>query len=189
MKKVLSILCTVCLSLACAAQSNFKLNASGHFEALDGKDYIVVQFEGKTAQELYDMVRVNVGKVYNSAKDVMSTVENKSISIHALHTKLFSDSYFLVAATYDCRYNLGFEFKDGKIKVTSPTLGMYTENWSNGKTMTGESTSSIISDKLFDKKKNEPKKKKIKDIAKIEAYFNGLIDSLLKQQDSTSEDW
>lgn len=64
-------------------QINFKLNGNGCFETQDGKDYVVVNCDGNTAHELYDIVRINVGKTYNRPKMVMSVAEDKPIAIFA----------------------------------------------------------------------------------------------------------
>lgn len=71
------------IPFVCFGQINFKLNGNGCFETQDGKDYVVVNCDGKAAHELYEIVRINVGKTYNSTKMVMSVAEDKPIAIFA----------------------------------------------------------------------------------------------------------
>ena len=178
------------MPLVCFGQINFKLNGSGCFEAQDGKDYIVVTCEGKTAHELYDIVRINVGKTFNSPKTVMSVVEDKSIAILAISENFIAESTFLATENYKCDFNLQFDFKDGKIKVGAPALGEL--KWFKSaidllKYGNENSASVIISKKFFDKK-GKAKKKKIKDIEKIEARFNALLNALVAIP-TANDDW
>ena len=45
------------MPFVCFGQINFKLNGNGCFETQDGKDYVVVNCECKTALALYHNVR------------------------------------------------------------------------------------------------------------------------------------
>lgn len=177
------------MPLICFGQINFKLNGNGCFESQDGKDYIVVNCEGKTAHELYDIVRINVGKTYNSPKMVMSVVEDKSIAIFAYVQDIIIEGNFIAKISYECDYNLQFDFKDGKIKIGAPKLGEMAWQKSAIDRMKYDnySASNIISKKFFDKK-GKAKKKKIKDIEKIEARFNALLNALVAIP-TANDDW
>lgn len=77
-----------------------------------------------------------------------------------------------------------------KIKVGAPALGEL--KWFKSaidilKYGNENSASVIISKKFFDKK-GKPKKKKIKDIEKIEARFNALLNALVAIP-TASDDW
>lgn len=173
----------------CFGQINFKLNGSGCFEAQDGKDYIVVNCDGKTAHELYDIVRINVGKTYNSPKMVMSVVEDKSIAIFAYVQDIIIEGNFIAKISYECDYNLQFDFKDGKIRVGAPKLGemVWQKITIDRMKYDNYSASNIISKKFFDKN-GKAKKKKMKDIEKIEKEFNTLLDALVAIP-TASDDW
>ena len=55
---------------------DFKLQADGSFvNSSDGKNFVVIPFDGKTKDELYSETLVAVTKLYNSPKDVISKVE------------------------------------------------------------------------------------------------------------------
>lgn len=62
----------------------FFLQSNGSFLTADGSDYVVVPFEGKTASELYSMVKSNVMSLYRNPKEGMSEDENVAIKICAL---------------------------------------------------------------------------------------------------------
>ena len=187
MKKLILSLAFASLAIIGFAQANFTLNNKCGFEASDGKGYMVIPFEGKTAHELYDMVRVNVGKSYNSPKEVMSVVEDKSIAIYATVDGIYKENLFLVNGTYSSKYSLNFEFKDGKIKVEAPLLGSGMVKYTNGKFESYDAVADELAKKLFEKN-GEPKKKKINNIKAIEGYFNNLINKLLAVN-AGEEDW
>lgn len=177
------------MPLVCFGQNNFKLNGSGCFETQDGKDYVVLPCDGKTAHELYDIVRINVGKTYNSPKMVMSVVEDKSIAISAYVQDIIIEGNFVAKVSYECDYNLQFDFKDGKIRVGAPKLGemVWKKSAIDRMTYDDYSASTVISKKFFDKK-GKPKKKKMKDIEKIEERFNELLNALVAIP-TASDDW
>ena len=127
MKKILSILLLAVITVGANAQKDstnevwFKIQKEGCFATEDGNDYIIYHQEGKTAKELYDMVCVNANRIYNMPQRVMSTVEGKSVSIRA-YSNTCMYNYFMGKFFYEVCYNLLFEFKDGKIKISSPVI-------------------------------------------------------------------
>lgn len=131
-KLIISLIMLICYSISANSQIfMFKLTPEGRFVTGEDKDYFIYTQEGKTAHELYQMVCTNAAKVYSSPKDVLSTVEDKSVSIRAISNNLVATlkSFGKPDNFYECHYNLRFEFKDGKIKVYSPILvDMYFEN-------------------------------------------------------------
>lgn len=96
---------------------------------------------------------------------------------------------FVAKISYECDYNLQFDFKDGKIKIGAPKLGEMAWQKSAIDRMKYDnySASNIISKKFFDKK-GKAKKKKIKDIEKIEARFNALLNALVAIP-TANDDW
>ena len=183
-KAFLSILMVLCCLIASAQSKSveFRISPTGTFLSDDGKDYIIYPVEG-TAHELYQMVCTNVGKVYNSAKDVMSTVEDKSVAIRAFSDNLIISEIMLgIKFYYSFYYNLLFEFKDGRIKITAPIIG---EMNGDGK----RSTFYKKSQKFFDKQGNV-KKSRAEEKTTIENEFNGIISKLLSIDNKSSDnDW
>lgn len=74
------------------AQTNIKLelNDSCDFVSTDGKTYIIVEYPGKTAHEIYDGIYTNIVKIYNDAKDVTNSVPDKAISVRAFSKRLIN---------------------------------------------------------------------------------------------------
>lgn len=138
MRKFILLLSLFCSTILAVAQNqvNFKMQADVSFKAEDGKDFMVIPFEGKTAQELYAIVKKNVTTTYYSAKNVLNTVENEMISVNGVgkipqieSKKEMSKSHFnqrkSVASPYhsfSIEYILVFRFKDGKIRIDAPQI-------------------------------------------------------------------
>lgn len=74
------------------AQTNIKLelNDSCEFVSTEGKSYIIVEYPGKTAHEIYEGIYTNIVKMYNDAKDVTNSVPDKAISVRAYSQKLIN---------------------------------------------------------------------------------------------------
>ena len=119
MKKALFICGFLMLVMSSFSQKEveFFLQSNGSFLTADSSDYVVVPFEGKTASELYSMVKSNAMSLYRDTKEVMSEDENVAIKICELKNideNLYYDYYG------DCSFL--FQFKDGKIKVDAPSV-------------------------------------------------------------------
>ena len=119
MKKALFICGFLMLVMSSFSQKEveFFLQSNGSFLTADSSDYVVVPFEGKTASELYSMVKSNAMSLYRDPKEVMSEDENVAIKICELKNideNLYYDYYG------DCSFL--FQFKDGKIKVDAPSV-------------------------------------------------------------------
>ena len=135
----LSFFCSTILTIA-QNQVNFKMQSDATLKSEDGKDFIVIPFEGKSVQDLYTLVEMNVTTQYNSAKDVLSTVENEVISINGISEESISKGYPKSNSgngsksrthnkrkpigyySFTIQYVLNLRFKDGKIRVDAPTI-------------------------------------------------------------------
>ncbi|MCR5070143.1 MAG: DUF4468 domain-containing protein [Prevotella sp.] len=162
----------------------FRMIEGGYFVSNDGKEYIVIPYEGKSAQALYNRIKSNVTMLYNSAKDVISTSENSVISIKGYEKNA---GYRPVAGFgynvyFDISYVLKFMFKDGKIRIDAPTiLSVYADN-----ELMPEYHLWCKNQKLFVKGQRNPKRLCITE--GFEKVLNGIIESILKY-DETTEDW
>lgn len=185
-KSVLSILIAFCGLIAANAQTpkvEFTISPSGTFVSDDGKDYVIYYEEGKSAHELYQRVCTNVGKVYNSAKDVLSAVDDKSVAIRAFSDNLIIGEVIMgLKFYYSFYYNLLFEFKDGRVKISAPVIGEL-------KLDNKRSTLYKKSQKFFNKD-GSVKKNKATEKSLIEYEFNSIIAKLLGIDSSSSnDDW
>lgn len=130
MKKLLIILFLVLTTQYGIAQEkqefNFKLTPNGTLVDEDGKDYIVLEYPSLSQSDLYNKFLIAITKLYVSPKDVISKVENNIISVRG-NTPYSSENAIRAIALgitlyYDASYVLKFEFKNGKVKVSAPTI-------------------------------------------------------------------
>lgn len=122
-KKILSILfLLLCLTSASAQDLvQFKLTRSGSFVDIDNKGFVVVPFAGKTASELYNMVKNNILSIYKDPKQVMSENEGQTIAIRAKGGLVWKTIAF-IPRTFEGYYTMVFRFKDGRIRVDAPVV-------------------------------------------------------------------
>lgn len=86
------LLLSFVVSLACfsvnAQDIKLAINDSCEFVSNDGKDYVVIEYPGKTAHEIFEGIQTNVVKYFNDAKNVTNSVPDKAISIRAFSDNL-----------------------------------------------------------------------------------------------------
>ena len=116
------LLCLFALVASAQTPISFKLTTSGAFASEDGQDYIVVPFEGKNAHQIFQMLCVNVSKLYKEPKQVMSVVDDASISVRGYDPKVTYIKDLLQTFDIGGYYKLDFEIKDGKVKVNAPVI-------------------------------------------------------------------
>lgn len=130
MKKIFIILCFLIAAQISFSQEydniKFNLTPNGTLVGDDGKDYIVLEYPSLSQSDLYNKFLIAVTKLYVSPKDVISKVENNIISVRG-NTPYSSENAIRAIALgitlyYDASYVLKFEFKDGRVKVSAPTI-------------------------------------------------------------------
>lgn len=185
------------MSLGTKAQDqkvDFKLQPNGTFLTEDGKDFIVIEYEGKSAEELHTMVKDNVMSLYNSPKDVMSESGNNVITIFALEKHIWQVKSLGATGIYGGNYKLVFKFKDGRIRIDAPSIDNNLEMTDGAFTNTIGIPSSVdlskTAKKLCNSKKEKDKSKK----ASIERIVNDPINYLLgltqnQTQNDADDDW
>ncbi len=182
MRKLFILLCILLFNVSLQAQQlvNFKLQVDGTFKSEDNKDFIVIPVEGKSAQELYNMVKINVTSQFNSAKDVLSTVENEMISVNGISQNCISMNAF---AVFSIQYVMSFRFKEGKIRVDAPVLSrLFTSGYPDINPISGWLTTQRVF--LKDGTPN-PKKQKVIDGFEntVNSICNGLITTKIVDTD------
>lgn len=122
MKKIFILALALSLSMTndCRAQKiDFRLFDNTALSDSTRLDHIVIDYEGRSAHDLYSDYLSVVNSISTSANSVQ-VVEDKSITLynHCSHFNQYggNDYYF----TFD--YRLQFQFKDGKVKVCAPWL-------------------------------------------------------------------
>ena len=185
MKKILFVI-SIIIPLLGYSQNpiEFRLQSDGTFRTVDGKEFIVIQKDGKSASELYNEVLQSVTLQYNSAKDVVSKVDNSVISINGIASDCVTLSGMLgVKILFSIQYILQFQFKDGRIRVEAPVLSrLFTNNAPDIKPISGW----LKVQNVF--KKGKPNPKKQSTIDDFEKTVNGLINRIINPQ-KVKEDW
>ena len=185
-KTILSVVLLLTMGMFMYAQSpvNFKLQSDGTFKTVDGNDFVVIQQKGKSASELYNEVLQSVTLQYNSAKDVVSKVDNSVISINGISSDCITLSGMLgVKVVFSIQYILQFQFKDEKIRVEAPVLSrLFSDKTPDIKPISGW----LKVQNVF--KKDKPNPKKQSTIDDFENTLNGLINRILMSK-KVEEDW
>lgn len=84
-------------------------------------NYYIIEYNGKTASELYNNVLSSISAIYKSPDKGLSKVDNVSVSVTALaEVETVVNDKFTALNKFD--YTLHFLFKDGKIRVNAPSF-------------------------------------------------------------------
>ena len=129
---------------------------------------------------------VSISSVYNDPQKVISSVENKLVSINGVQTILWNYGGLLGCVDVNIHYVLKFHIKDAKIKVDAPYFTLLTFS-------TGGSQSNIRgwveAQKFFNADGTlNPKKGREQFALSINQKFNAILNMLLVLEDK-SEDW
>lgn len=185
MKKIL-LLSFLLLSIIVKGQDqvSFKLTQTG-FCSNDGKDYIVVPFEGKNAHDIFLSLCSNINSLYKNPKNVMSVVGDTSISIIAYDEKISSTNAMLGMHIWlGGYYNLVFQIKDGRVRVSAPIIDEELTNMANSQK--AAPFSSYLKSWF---KKGEVKEKSKKHQKHTEDNMNSIINSILFYQGPNEDNW
>lgn len=192
MKKFL-ITMVALLGVCMSANAQLVLSPDGFVSATDStKNYIVIDVKGEQA-ELYKLVKGAVLSLFRSPKDVLSESFPEVLTING-----FEENGVVVPRplglkmTYDVNFTITFKFRDGKIRIDSPSficqntsMGNQTvelvlrgsKNYGFGKTVVN-----TIYNKSGDKV-NEKEKKSVED------YFNKVIAKIVATAAQQGEEW
>lgn len=195
MKKLfLFAMLLMCLGIQAQERKvEFKLQPTGSFLTEDGKDYAVVEFEGKSASELYSMVKSNAMSLYNDPDKVMSESGGNMLSMYAYCENMCVVSSMGAKGIYGGHYKLLFRFKDGRIRVDAPLID--EELPMNGGFMTGTigiPSRVFLSDYAKkvckgNSKKNREKKEYLEHI--VNSPINNLLGFSKNQKQKEDENW
>lgn len=182
MKRIALLLALLLASLTVKAQ--FTVSPQGIINET-GKDYVVYEFEGKTQQELFTATNVALHAMYVSPKDVLSIVENNSITINGVNPDIWRDRNMMsTVPSLTMNYTIVVEFKDGRIRIMNPTINRLIVPVSGT-----ETTSYNGSEYLGYLFKND-KAKHPKTNASIESSLNSLVNKIMSSiTDQKKEEW
>lgn len=175
------------ISTKVTAQSvTFEWQPDGSMLTNNGEMYEVIPFDGKSAEELYDNLMVSVSSIYNDPNQTISSVENKLISVYAIHEVVWDCGGILGEVVVNFHYTLKLHIKDAKVKVDAPHFTLLTFS-------TGGSQSNIEGWVKAQKFFNEdgtpnPKKGKGEFCLRVNTSFNSLINNIINIEND-NEDW
>jgi len=163
---------------------NFKLADKDNFIIDNERDYYVVEMPGKTAHQLFMNILENVASVYNNPKEVLSTVEDRSIVVNGFVKDITEwkvvEKRFTLRFKVSLNYKLSFQVKENKIRVNAPIINIIREmDMSNFKIR------DITPGYYF----NYVKIHTPSTISDIENTFNSIISVLVYGSSEGSDDW
>jgi hypothetical protein len=175
------------LAIPFLGNAQIRLTSNGFVSETDStKNYIVVEAPGISQANLYKKTLVYLSGIYVSPKEVMSTVDNESITVNAIAAKAIKMKVLYLNPNWDVNYTIGFQFKDGKIRIGQLSINKLTTRtgdiYRTGDIGPGDGPNH----KEIYNKKGELKQKDAKE--GLEAYFNNYIYNLKKGVLSTKQD-
>lgn len=192
MKKVLFLIICLSCSLVCFAQFELIPGKLISKENLD-KDFVVYEFKGINAHDLYSKTLAAITSLYVSADNVTNKVEDKMINIHGVQEGKICIKQLGIISCFDMSYNLVFRFKDEKLRIDVPIINdiVCINGYGNTIHMTigNEGTRAMGAYMSIFKKDNSIKYKEAKE--NIESFFNNLVTNIVSEieSDNQSEDW
>lgn len=187
MKKVLIVFMMALMSLGAQAQEPLV------FEQ-------VVTKEGKTAEQIYDLVKRWIASTYKSAKDVIQLdTPNKELTLKA-KIEYKEKSMTWAAASGYIDYTVDFLIKDNRFKVIIgpfshvSTHYKWGDQWSNGLLYKGEPNDELFETlgiKKIARKQYREIDKRVKPLTKteIETIMYSLLNKLDDNAESNDKDW
>lgn len=182
-KQLLTALLSLASTIVFAQETKyFDLISTGFVSQADhSKNYIVEDFKEINKSDLYKKSLLYFTKQFVSPKDVLSLVENETITINAIDKSSVQMKFLYLKPKWDVNYTLTIEFKDGRVKVSAMNVNKISA-------MVGSNPPTIRSIDDFFNKKGEAKQKE--NIIAFEAYFNGKINDFFKQlRNSEKDNW
>ena len=118
------LICLFCfISFFSYSQSFFELKPYGFVDRKDStKSYIVLNYEGKTQQELFKQFLEKFTIMYVSPQNVISSVPNSTITINGVSDEDIPYEKDLIDHYYNLNYTIVFQFKDGKVRINSMSI-------------------------------------------------------------------
>lgn len=166
---------------------NLHLHQDGKMLTKEGKDFYIIQYEGKSQEIIYNQLLVSVSSIFNDPKTVISKVENQLISISGIQGVDWNVGGMLGTIRVNFHFVLKFHIKDNRVKVDSPYFTMLS--FSSGGTQSNIG-GWLVSHKIFTKdgQPNIKKEKNYEFYNNVNKTFSTLITSLLNYTE-TQEDW
>lgn len=134
MKLVFTVLFIFLVTSAFAQErAQFMLTKDGFISSADSsKNYIVMQFPGKSKDELFKRALTFLNTQFANPDRAISKVDGESITINGVaDNAVFIKGLFGLGLNYNLNYTETIEFKDGRIRIIAPSINRiytYTNN-------------------------------------------------------------
>jgi len=129
MKQLRIILFLFCASFhSLSAQKYFKPVHGGIEHIETGKDYHLVEIEGKDSIQIYNALNAMVEKTFTGSQDrIIEQKENQSITASGVSPRA-------LATFYDYKFTVEFKVKNGRYIFRFTNIELETSETNNGKT-------------------------------------------------------
>ncbi len=115
-KKFFAVL-LFCIVAAFVQAQSMKITPKDFVDASDeSKNYVVLNFAGRSQNDLYKTVLKYVNSYYNNPEKVTTKIEGEQIVIDAMEQKAVYTTYLAAKTYYDFYYKITLDFKDGKVR-------------------------------------------------------------------------
>lgn len=174
-----------CSSIAFGQIANFKLTGDGTFVCTETeKPFIVVSYEGKTADAIYKEIDKAVTAIYKTDPEfkVIDVQPGKLLAFSSLDTESVKFRGFASKADFAFNYTISFLFKDNKLRIDAPTIDRFvTVNNSED-----QSFGNWLQMQGIIVKNNVIKPKQVKD---FNTALNSIVDKILQYKETEEENW
>lgn len=174
-----NILFLISLFISICSFSQYVLTPDNFKDKDDlSKDYIVLDYVGKSQSELFNLSKQFINTYYHNPKFVSSEANNNQLVINAL-----GNNYKMVMFNWNNEYQIELLFKDDKIKITPKFKWVKNLNGSDDVPLVIQSGYMWA---VFNKKG-----KVMRSSAKVAAEndLNNFIADLKKKIESKKENW
>ncbi len=191
MKKTIILLIGLLSIIASQAQAmgemaDFTLLETGEFVVAgnESEKSVVIPFEGKSAEEIYQTLMTNAALVVNNPERQLSGVENSVVKVN-ITQHLLTDVTMMLPLSCTGTMYYEFQIKDGRVKVNAPYVGRPCHYGTSDKICYFDS----VVKRYF--KKGKLKEKKAEEFNSLIAKTNLIINTILGLQptDNTENDW
>lgn len=157
-----------------------KLSPNGFVNSTDStKNYIVLDFEGKSKSDLYKASQLYFSKIYVNPKEVMTLIDGESITLNGIDKQAIKMKFLYLNPSWDVNYTSNYEFKDNKVKVSIHINRISAMVGSNPPTVKN-------SFDFFNKKGVLTNDKGAKS---VEDYFNSVLDKYIIGINAKNDNW
>lgn len=191
MKKLLFSVLAI-LSIAFANAQEFEVTPDGLKEKTSGKDFVVIEVQGKTASELYNNAIKYINIMYKNPKEVIKgDVKDEYIKWETFVSNIGTIKNGFINVPADALITVQLSFKDGKAKYEVVNQNIYN---SQNKGALGKVTfkgSKWSGFPIYDEKNSNLRQEQLK--KDIENYYNSQIEKikeyLIGTSQSKNDDW